>query len=80
MPLDRLLAGAGIGFAVSVAAAYAAVDFLPFDSYSLAWERRQILFSLLYYLALALPFLCAGIGIGGGIGRRPWAQSPGLRR
>jgi hypothetical protein len=64
MPLDRLLTGAGIGFAVSVAAAYAAVNFLPFDSYSLAWERRQILFFLLYYLALALPFLCAGIGIG----------------
>jgi hypothetical protein len=38
-----------------------------FDSYSIAWDRRQILFLLLYYLALALPFLCAGIGIGAGL-------------
>jgi hypothetical protein len=64
VPLGRLLAWAGIGFAAAVAAAYASVNFLPFDSYSLAWDRRQILLFLLYYLALALPFLCAGIGIG----------------
>jgi hypothetical protein len=62
--VGRLVAWAGIGFGASVAAAYAAVNFLPFDSYSLAWDRRQILYFLLYYLALTLPFLCAGIGIG----------------
>jgi hypothetical protein len=64
VPLSRLLGWAGIGFGVSVAVAYAAVNLLPFDSYSLAWERRQVLFFLLYYLALAIPFLCAGVGIG----------------
>jgi hypothetical protein len=63
-PVGRLLAWAGIAFAVSVAAAFAAVNRLPFDSYSLVWDRRQILYFLLYYLSLALPFLCAGIGIG----------------
>ena len=35
--------------------AYAAVNWLPFDSYTIAWERRQLLYFALYYLALALP-------------------------
>jgi hypothetical protein len=63
-PVGRLLAWVGIGFATSVAGAYAVVNYLPFDSYSLAWEPLQIPYFLLYYLALALPFLCAGLGIG----------------
>ena len=67
MPLDRLLTIAGIGFAVSVALAYLVVNLLPFDSYSIAWERRQILFFMLYYLALTMPFLFAGLGIGGSL-------------
>jgi hypothetical protein len=63
-PLSRMLAAAGVAFTVSVGAAYAAVNLLPFDSYSLAWDPRQVIYFLLYYLSLALPFLCAGIGIG----------------
>jgi hypothetical protein len=64
VPIERLLAWSGIGFAASVAVAYAAVNWLPFDSYSIAWEQRQLLYFILYYLALTLPFLCGGIGIG----------------
>ncbi len=63
VPVERTLAGSGAAFALSVALAYAAVNLLPFDSYSIAWERRQLLYFALYYLALALPFLCAGLGI-----------------
>jgi len=63
-PLDRVLALAGAGFALSTVIAYAVVNGLPFDSYSIAWERRQILFFALYYLALAVPFFCSGVGIG----------------
>jgi|YNPNPStandDraft_1061719.scaffolds.fasta_scaffold04226_6 hypothetical protein len=62
-PLERLLAWAGLAFAASVALAYAAVNGLPFDSYSIAWDRRQILYFVLYYLALTLPFLCGGLAI-----------------
>lgn len=51
-------------FAISVALAYLVVNLLPFDSYSIAWERKQILFFGIYYLGLALPFLFAGLGIG----------------
>jgi hypothetical protein len=62
--LERLLPRLGVGFILSVGLAYAIVNFLPFDSYSIAWDRRQILFFVLYYLALALPFLISGLGIG----------------
>ncbi|MGQ9491371.1 MAG: hypothetical protein ACUVR4_10785 [Anaerolineae bacterium] len=63
-PLPRLLAWCGIGFAAATAIAYGVVNLLPFDSYSIAWDRRQIAFFVLYYLALTMPFLCAGVGIG----------------
>ena len=64
--LDRLLSWSGVGFALGVGLAYLVVNWLPFDSYSIAWERRQILYFLLYYLALTIPFfisasLCFGI-------------------
>lgn len=62
--LPRLLAWCGVGFAGATAVAYGVVNLLPFDSYSIAWDRRQIALFVLYYLALTMPFLCAGIGIG----------------
>ncbi len=55
---------AGVAFAAATVLAYAVVNWLPFDSYSIAWERRQILYFVLYYLALTLPFFCSGVGIG----------------
>lgn len=67
--LRQLLAGAGIGFAAATGLAYAVVNLLPFDSYSIAWERRQILLFVLYYFALALPFLFGGLGIAAGLAR-----------
>ncbi len=50
--------------AAAVAASFALVNWLPFDSYSIAWERRQLLYFALYYLALTLPFMAGGLGIG----------------
>jgi hypothetical protein len=62
--LRRILAISGVGFAVSVGAAYAVVNYLPFDSYSIVWDRRQVIYFGFYYLALTIPFLFAGLGIG----------------
>ena len=62
--LRRILAISGVGFATSVGAAYAVVNYLPFDSYSIVWDRRQVLYFGFYYLALTTPFLFAGLGIG----------------
>jgi hypothetical protein len=61
---ERLLAWLGIATAASIALAYAVINLLPFDSYSIAWDRRQIVYFVLYYLALTLPFVCGGLGIG----------------
>lgn len=44
--------------------AYLVVNWLPFDSYSIAWDRRQILYLIFYYFVLAVPFIFAGLGIG----------------
>ena len=55
-----LLAGCGLGFTLSCGTAYALINLLPFDSYTIAWEPIQTLYFCLYYLALALPFLFAG--------------------
>lgn len=64
MPPAQTLPLAGAAFACSVGLSYAVVNWLPFDSYSIAWQRRQIVYFLLYYLALTVPFLCGGLGIG----------------
>jgi len=66
-PAERVLLGCSAGFAVAVAMAYAIVNLLPFDSYSIAWDRRQIGLFVVYYLALTLPFLCGGLGIAAGL-------------
>ncbi len=69
MPLPRLLPLAGAAFVCSAGVSYAVVNWLPFDSYSIAWQRRQIVYFLLYYLALTGPFLCGGLGIGAALAR-----------
>jgi hypothetical protein len=55
---------AGLAFAISSGLAYYVVNFIPFDSYSIAWESRQVVFFVIYYLVLTLPFLFSGLGIG----------------
>jgi len=64
IPLEKILSGAGIGIVISIWGAYLVVNWLPFDSYSIAWERRQLLFFILYYFSLSLPFLVSGLGLG----------------
>ena len=61
--LFQMLIGSGIAFASGVALAYLAVNWLPFDSYAIAIDSRQVFYFGLYYLALSLPFLCSGLGI-----------------
>jgi hypothetical protein len=51
-------------FALSIVGAYLTLNHLPFDSYRIAWERIQVLYLALYYLALTAPFFCAGLVTG----------------
>ncbi len=81
LPLNQLLGRVALGFVASVGVAYATVNLLPFDSYAIAWDRRQIVYFFLYYLALTLPFLASGLGTGaalsvsGGESHRVYAAS-----
>ncbi len=62
-PVARRASTVATAFAAGVLAAYLCLNYLPFDSYRIAWERIQLLYLVLYYLALAVPFFCAGLVI-----------------
>ena len=64
LPTGRRSAVLAILFAVSALGAYLSLNHLPFDSYRIAWERIQVLYLVLYYLALTLPFFFAGVVTG----------------
>ncbi len=49
---------------VSTVGAYVVANELPFDSFSIAWDRRQVLYLIVYYFALTVPFFCGGAVIG----------------
>ncbi len=66
---SHMLMGSGIGFAAGVALAYLVVNWLPFDSYAIAINSRQVFYFGLYYLALSLPFLCSGLGVASALAR-----------
>jgi hypothetical protein len=61
--LNRLAAIAAL-FSISILIAYLAINYVPFDSYRVALERRQLLYLALYYPALILPFFFAGLCVG----------------
>ena len=63
-PVARRASTVATVFTAGVVAAYLCLNYLPFDSYRIAWERIQLLYLVLYYLALAVPFFCAGLVIG----------------
>ncbi len=53
-----------IAYAISILLAYLTINHLPFDSYSIAWDQRQIGILLLYFLVAGTPFLLAGWTVG----------------
>jgi len=57
IPLPRLLARMGVLFGLSIWITYGVLNWLPFDSYRIAWERRQILFLLFIIFLYRFPFL-----------------------
>lgn len=63
-PVTRRLAVTALLFASTTLGGYLLANWLPFDSYTIAWERRQAAFLAMYFLSLTGPFFCAGLGIG----------------
>jgi hypothetical protein len=68
---DRALGWLALGFAASSIGSYLLINRLPFDSFSIAWDRRQVEVLVLHYLALATPFFCSGAAIGLLLSARP---------
>ena len=56
--------GLCLAFSIAALGAYLVINNLPFDSFSIAWDRQQLLFLSAYFLAAAVPFLFAGLLIG----------------
>jgi hypothetical protein len=74
--LPRSLTVAATLFTVSIPVSYLAINYLPFDAYRLAWERGQLLWLVLYYLALTVPFFFSGIVIGAALAVQPERAGP----
>ena len=53
-----------LGFSLGTVASYLVINYVPFDSFRIAWERVQLLYLALYYLALVIPFFFSGLVIG----------------
>jgi hypothetical protein len=60
----RTLAVLALGASMSILGAYWLTNRLPFDSFSIAWDRRQVGILAAHYLALALPFFFSGLAVG----------------
>lgn len=60
----QTLAWLALGLSLSSIGSYILTNQLPFDSFSIAWDRRQVLLLALHYLVLATPFFCGGAATG----------------
>jgi hypothetical protein len=67
---SRMLFLLGLSFTVSVGLAYFVINFLPFDSYSIAWDRKQYFLFAFYYLVLTIPFTISGLAVGSALSQR----------
>lgn len=54
------LTSLAMGFGLISVGAAVLTNVVPFDSFSIAWDRTQVGVLALHYVALALPFFCSG--------------------
>ena len=62
--------------ALATLGAYLLSNALPFDSYSIAWDERQVAYLALSYFALIAPFFCAGLVTGAVLARDSAERAP----
>ena len=58
-------------FSLGIVGSFISINYLPFDSYHIAWEPIQFFYLALYYLVLAVPFFLSGLIIGLLLTRHP---------
>ncbi|MCK6540834.1 MAG: hypothetical protein L6Q26_12340, partial [Anaerolineales bacterium] len=61
---EKRLSQLSFAMGVSMLVAYLLTNHLPFDSFSIAWDSRQVWILILHYLALAAPFFFSGMALG----------------
>lgn len=74
-PPARLLAASGLGFALTTLAAYTVTNLVPFDSFTIAWDRRQVAVLALHIVLLSLPFAAGGFAVAALLTRIPHRAS-----
>ena len=72
---DLILLIFSFGFSVSIITSFLVSNFIPFDSFKIAWEIKQIFYLAIYYIFLVLPFFFGGSFIGYTFYRQ---EKPGL--
>jgi hypothetical protein len=60
-----------MGCAGSTIGSYLVLNTLPFDSYAIAWDGRQLVYLAVYFLAPAVPFAFTGLAVGLLLAARP---------
>ncbi len=63
-PLGQALGWLSLLAGLSMLGAYLLVNWLPFDSFSIAWDTRQVALLALNCLALSVPFFFSGLAVG----------------
>jgi hypothetical protein len=60
----RRLAAFALGASLATVGSFLLANWLPFDSFAIAWDARQAVYLVLMYLALSTPFLFGGLAVG----------------
>jgi len=58
---SRNLIWLAIAFGPCLPASYLLTNLIPFDSYSIAWDPLQMVYLLMHYLLLTMPFVLGGL-------------------
>ena len=66
-----ILVTACFSFAATTVASFYITNILPFDSFSILWQGRQLLYLALYYLILTVPFFFTGVALGAALAKVP---------
>lgn len=61
---SRSVSWLSLATSISILVAYLITNWLPFDSFSIAWDWRQVAVLVLNYIVLAAPFFFSGMTIG----------------
>ncbi|MBI2845225.1 MAG: hypothetical protein HYX86_01630 [Chloroflexi bacterium] len=69
--LRNIIFALSLLFSLSIPLSYLVSNNVPFDSYQIAWDSKQIAYLAIYYLSLALPFIFGGLVVGGTLASLP---------